>query len=67
MGCPARYDSRIDRQRRDIVEDVRRTAMRRFEGKSVLVTGGASGIGEACRRAGMIRAGSVASCRDAVS
>jgi 3-oxoacyl-[acyl-carrier protein] reductase len=30
-----------------MVEDVRRTGMRRFEGKSVIVTGGASGIGEA--------------------
>jgi 3-oxoacyl-[acyl-carrier protein] reductase len=30
-----------------MVEDVRRTAMRRFQGKSVLITGGASGIGEA--------------------
>src|SRR3989440_1876907 len=30
-----------------MVEDVRRMGMRRFEGKSVIVTGGASGIGEA--------------------
>jgi 3-oxoacyl-[acyl-carrier protein] reductase len=30
-----------------MVEDVRRTSMRRFAGKSVIVTGGASGIGEA--------------------
>ena len=30
-----------------MVEDVRRTGMRRFEGQSVIVTGGASGIGEA--------------------
>jgi len=30
-----------------MVEDVRRTGMRRFVGKSVIVTGGASGIGEA--------------------
>jgi 3-oxoacyl-[acyl-carrier protein] reductase len=30
-----------------VVEDVRRTNMRRFEGKSVIVTGGARGIGEA--------------------
>lgn len=30
-----------------VVEDVRRAGMRRFEGKSVIVTGGARGIGEA--------------------
>src|SRR5579875_3815266 len=30
-----------------MTEDVRRTGMRRFEGKGVIVTGGASGIGEA--------------------
>lgn len=30
-----------------MVEDVRRTGLRRFDGKSVIVTGGASGIGEA--------------------
>src|SRR2546425_5263254 len=34
-------------EEREMVEDVRRTGMRRFERKSVIVTGGASGIGEA--------------------